>query len=189
VCSGRNAKGTGSCSNKTVIFETDLVQAIEEYFAGLLKDKPNVINNIVTKFNQLYKAKDDNLSMEKELRGKLTKLSRTKQKYMDMYEDDAITRDEMRLKMSGVNAQIEKITDELKLVEYNLSKGDTLESVLSSTFKNIERVTSLETMTNAQLKKILDKIVVDEHGNVDIYLKLLSDIGLDETYLIADNRT
>ena len=41
-------------------------------------------------------------------------------------------------------------------------------------------------MTNTQLKKIIQKIEVDKDGNVDIYLKLLGDLGLDETILIED---
>lgn len=41
-------------------------------------------------------------------------------------------------------------------------------------------------MTNVQLKKLIQKIEVDNEGNVDIYLRLLGDLGLDETILIAD---
>ena len=44
-------------------------------------------------------------------------------------------------------------------------------------------------MTNAQLKQIIEKIAVDKDGNVDIYLRLLSDLGLGKTALISDNRT
>lgn len=44
----------------------------------------------------------------------------------------------------------------------------------------------LYNQTNTQLKKITDKIEVDKDGNVDIYLKLLGDLGLDETILIED---
>ena len=35
----------------------------------------------------------------------------------------------------------------------------------------------LYNQTNTQLKKIIDKIEVDKDGNVDIYLKLLGDLG------------
>ena len=41
-------------------------------------------------------------------------------------------------------------------------------------------------MTNIQLKKLIQKIEVDKEGNVDIYLRLLGDLGLDETILIDD---
>ena len=42
-------------------------------------------------------------------------------------------------------------------------------------------------MTNAQLRRIIDKIVVDKDGNVDIYLRVLSELGLDQTALINDD--
>ena len=44
-------------------------------------------------------------------------------------------------------------------------------------------------MSNAQLKKIIQKIEVDKDGNVDIYLRLFGDLGLDETILINDDHT
>ena len=44
-------------------------------------------------------------------------------------------------------------------------------------------------MTNAQLKRLLQKIEVDKEGNIDIYLRLFGDLGLDETVLISDNHT
>ena len=39
-------------------------------------------------------------------------------------------------------------------------------------------------MTNAQLKRLINKIEVDKDGNVDIYLRLIGELGLDETVLI-----
>ena len=39
-------------------------------------------------------------------------------------------------------------------------------------------------LTNAQLKRLINKIEVDKEGNVDIYLRLIGDLGLDEAVLI-----
>ena len=108
---------------------------------------------------------------------------------MMMFEDEIITREELREKAGTLNAEIERLENELKLVKYNLSKGDQLEKILDSTFEDLESILSMEHMTNAQLKRVIDKIVMDEHGKVDVYLKLLSDIGLDQSVLISDNRT
>lgn len=44
-------------------------------------------------------------------------------------------------------------------------------------------------MTNAQLKRIIHKIEVDKDGNVDIYLRLLDDLDLNETVPIRNNET
>ena len=74
--------------------------------------------------------------------------------------------------------------NELKMVSYNLTKGEQLEAILNSTFKQMEDITDVHEMTNTQLKCLINKIEVDKDGNVDIYLRLIGDLGLDETVLI-----
>ena len=165
VCSGRNTKGTGSCDNKTVIDETELIESLREYFAGVLLQRPSLIKHVTKEFLYIYKTKDDNENYEIELQDKLSQQQKTRQKYMDMYTDDLISRDELRGKMGSINSSIEKIENELKLVSYNLDKGNQLEDILNSTFQTVEDVISMETLTNAQLKLILQKILVTPDGN------------------------
>ncbi len=103
---------------------------------------------------------------------------------MNMYEDDLISREELNEKIGGSRKEIERLENELKMVAYHLTKGEQLESVLNNTFKQIEDITDVRQMTNAQLKKIIQKIEVDKEGNVEIYLRLFGELGLDETVLI-----
>ena len=106
-----------------------------------------------------------------------------------MYTDDLISREELNEKIGGMKKKIEKLENELKLVEYNLNKGDQLEEIVQHTFKNIEGITSVADMTNEQLKQIIQKIEVDKEGNVDIYLRIFGDLGLDDSVLISYDHT
>lgn len=189
VCSGHNGKGADNCPNAVTVDEDELIDVLQEYFAGLLKQKKNVIHYVVGEFQRIYKAKDENLDYEKELTSELTKLQKTRQKYMDMYADDLISRDELNEKIGGMRQEIDRIEKELKMVSYNLTKGEQLENILNSTFREIEDITDVRQMTNAQLKRIIQKVEVDKDGNVDIFLRVLGDLGLDETVLINDNHT
>ena len=189
VCSGHNGKGAECCPNAIAVDEEELIQELEKYFEGLLKDKKKMISRVVKEFTKIYKAKDDNENTEQDLNARLSKLKRTRQKYMDMYTDDLISREELNEKIGGMKAEIERLENDLKLVQYNLDKGDQLEEIIKKTFQSIEDITSVREMTNEQLKKIIQKIEVDKDGNVDIYLRLFGDLGLDEIVLISDNRT
>lgn len=189
VCSGHNGRGADNCPNAVTVDEDELIEVLQEYFAGLLKAKKNVIRYVVGEFQRVYKAKDENLNYEKELTAQLAKLQKTRQKYMDMYADDLISREELNDKIGGMRKEIERLENELKMVSYHLTKGEQLESVLGQTFKEIEDITDVRQMTNAQLKRIIQKIEVDKDGNVDIYLRLLGDLGLDETVLIRHDET
>ena len=165
------------------------VEVLSEYFSELLKAKKNVIRHVTGEFQRVYKAKDENLNYEKELNAQLHKLQKMRQKYMDMYTDDLITREELNEKIGGTKQEIERLENELKMVAYHLTKGEQLETILNRTFKEIEDISDVHQMTNAQLKRIIQKIEVDKDGNVDIYLRIFCDLGLDETVLISDNQT
>ena len=169
--------------------ENELIEVLQEYFAEILKQKKKVIRYVVGEFQRVYKAKDENLEYEKELTAQLSKLQKIRQKYMDMYADDLISREELNEKIGGMRKEIERLENELKMVSYHLTKGEQLEAVLNSTFQQIEDIADVRQMTNEQLKRIIQKIEVDKDGNVDIYLRLFGDLGLDETVLISDNET
>lgn len=184
VCSGHNGKGADSCPNAVTVDEEELIQALQEYFQEILGKKKKVINYVIKEFRRVYKAKDENIEYEKQLNTELNKLRKSREKYMDMYTDDLISREELNEKIGGMRKEIERLENELKMVSYHLTKGEQLEAILNSTFKQLEDITDVHEMTNAQLKRLINKIEVDKEGNVDIYLRLIGDLGLDEAVLI-----
>ena len=184
VCSGHNGKGADSCPNAVTVDEEELIQALQEYFQEILSKKKKVINYVIKEFQRVYKAKDENIEYEKQLNAELNKLCKFREKYMDMYTDDLISREELNEKIGGMRKEIERLENELKIVSYHLTNGEQLEAILNSTFKQLEDITDVHEMTNAQLKRLIQKIEVDKEGNVDIYLRLIGDLGLDEAVLI-----
>lgn len=170
--------------NAVTVDEEELIRALQEYFQEILSKKKKVINYVIKEFQRVYKAKDENIEYEKQLNTELNKLRKSHEKYMDMYTDDLISREELNEKIGGMRKEIERLENELKMVSYHLTKGEQLEAILNSTFKQLEDITDVQEMTNAQLKRLINKIEVDKDGNVDIYLRLIGDLGLDETVLI-----
>lgn len=164
--------------------EEELIQVLQEYFQDVLSKKKKVIDHVIKEFQRVYKAKDENIEYEKELNAELNKLRKSREKYIDMYTDDLISREELNEKIGGMRKEIERLENELKMVSYHLTKGEQLEAILNSTFKQMEDITDVHEMTNTQLKRLIQKIEVDKDGNVDIYLRLIGDLGLDETVLI-----
>ena len=184
VCSGHNGRGADSCPNAVTVDEEELIQVLQEYFQDVISKKKKVIDHVIREFQRVYKAKDENIEYEKELNAELNKLRKSREKYMDMYTDDLISREELNEKIGGMRKEIDRLENELKMVSYHLTKGEQLEAILNSTFKQMEDITDVHEMTNTQLKRLIQKIEVDKDGNVDIYLRLIGDLGLDETVLI-----
>lgn len=189
VCCERNLHGKSACPNAIVLEEDLLTSKLTEYFAQIMDNKDVMIKNIVTEFERVYKNKNDNEEYGAELTQRKAALEKKRQKFMDMYVDEIITRTELNEKVRVIDAELEKINTDLTLTEYNISKSDLLETVLSRTFDDIAKITDVSSMTNAQLRRILNRIEVDKDGNIDIFLNLFSEIGLDKSFLICDSHT
>ena len=189
VCSGHNGKGADNCPDAVTVDEEELIDVLQEYFTKMLQTKKNVIRHVAGEFERIYKTKSENKTYEKDLTVQLDKLKKRRQKYMDMYADDLISREELNDQIGGLRKEIEHLENELEITSYHLNRGEQLEAILNGTFREIEDIVDVHRMTNAQLKRIIQKIEVDKDGNVDIYLRLFGNLGLNETVLITNNRT
>ena len=169
--------------------EEELIQVLQAYFTQILQSKKQVIRYVVGEFNRIYRAKQENQDYSQELRDKLSKLEKVRSKYMDMYTDDLISREELNQKLGGMREELARLKKELSLAELNLEKGEQLEQLIQQTFSQLEQIADVREMTNAQLRRIVQKIEVDQEGHVEIYLRLLGDLGLDHTVLVHHNQT
>ncbi len=189
VCSGRNGRGADSCANKTVIDEKELIGVLSDYFAYLLSHRKNVVESVTSEFKRVYRERDENTEREKQIKSELAKLEKSRQKYMDLYADGLISREEVNRQLAGTRQKKEALERELKMVEGRLTMHEKLGGVLKKTFRSIEDVADVAGMTNAQLRRIVRRIEVDHDGNVDIYLQLNSGLGLDFTISAEDGET
>lgn len=189
VCCGRNINGADSCNNKTVIDEGELLASIKQYLTELIEDKQKVIKKIVSDFNKNYAPMHQNLKTEKEITKEIEKLKKSRQKYIDMYDNEVISMGDLKEKTALINAEIKHLEEKLKMARYGITQGDKLQIGLVDTFKTIGDILNSAEITNEMLKQVIDRIEVSPAGQVDIYLKLLTDIGLDKKYHFNDDRT
>ncbi len=179
VCSGRNGHGADSCPNRTVIDEKELIKVISDYFAYLFSHQKNVIDYVTAEFKKVYREKEENVEKEKSVRAELQKLEKMREKCMDLYTDDLISREELNERLLGAKQRKESLEAELKMIESRMTMHERLDGVLKKTFRSIADIADVSQMTNAQLKHIVRRIEVDHDGNVDIFLQLNSELGLE----------
>ncbi len=189
VCTGRNAKGAGFCINKTVIDEAQLLEAIKAYFVELLMQKPSFIKSKINQLNRLYQSKDENVQSEKTLMRERNRLNKLKQKQIEMYEADIISLDALKERTQELDAHLVSVDEQLHMIQMNVSKSDMFKNALMETFCDIENGLKAEHFTNAMLNRVIEKITVDENGKIDVYLRLLSDIGMENSVLLSNDQT
>ncbi len=178
VCSCHNGKGADSCPDAVVLDEDELIRQIDAYLQDMVRNKAELEKQIKSEFMKRYRSTSENVQYRAELEVKLQKYQHTRQKYMDMYADDLISREELKKAIGDMRDKVTELEGELDFVNRNLDKGGRLDDLFKRHIREIETITSIRDMSNAQLKNIIDRIEVDHEGNIDVYLRLLSDFGL-----------
>lgn len=175
ICSGRNQNGIDSCPNKTVIDESKILEEIRNYFIGIATDKPNMIKNIINRFNRKYKNEEENLITKKDLNLQINKIRKTKQKYIDMFDNDIINITELKNKTASLNTELKDLEEKLKFAKFNIPKSNLVQNRLPMAFENFESILETGKFTNKLLAGIIESITVNESGKIDVYLKALDE--------------
>ncbi len=169
VCNGRNSNGIRYCGNAAAIEESKLAESINEYFISVINRNPSVFRLVVKEYNRKLKLNDTGHIREKEYKARIVKLNRDKQKYMEMYTNEIIDMEELKEKTEVIYGEIKKYEKEIEIMNnmnrncYDLYDGSDLYKYLESLFINL-------TVSGTILKKLLDRIEVDQDGNIDVYL-------------------
>lgn len=177
-CSGRNGKGTHSCPNATTIDEGKLIEEITSYFTSLIKSKDEVIAAAISEYEKKHTKELESDVEQAELKARVAKLRKTRQKYIDMYTDDLISREELNTKLDSIKEGIEELELKLDMTNHKPLTIEQIKKTISRLYNNIEDIVDVSSLNNTQLKKIISKIEVDKDGNVDIFLNELDEISL-----------
>lgn len=164
------------CDNTVTINEPELLEEIRAYFASLISDKQRFIESVLSDFHKSHEQaakKVDTGAIEQ----KRKKLLAKKERYQEMYANDVITMTELKLKTDAIAEELQEIDCDIKRYEQSLAAQKDSENIIKTYIREIERFLSLETVTNLDLRRILDRISVNKTGVVTVILKNLEDIG------------
>jgi site-specific DNA recombinase len=173
VCSGRNSNGTESCSNKVHIVEEEIFREIGSYLRERVLKKEDVRKKILKEINRSCLDRDFDGPKKDELEKDYNRMMQKKEKYTQMFMDDLISREELRMKISEIQKEMEKIWEERKLAFYRTEKKEKVKRLIEKTFENENFFLDFERLTNMQMKKLIEEIRVEREGTVHIYLKCL----------------
>lgn len=171
VCSSHIGKGADGCPNAVSLDEKELTGRIEAYFAGILAEKKNAAACLCAELEKLSRAQEQSAGGERELHTAIARIKKSRQRYMDLYAEDLITRAELEEKINRDKPELERLEKELERKRMRPSKGAGLSSFLAETFPGPEEIACLHGAANAQLRRIIDRIEVGQEGGVEIFLK------------------
>lgn len=166
------------CDNRVTITEGDLLEEIRSYLTTMIQDKDQFIQSILAELEK-SREKPKKTIGKAELQKKIKQLLAKKEKYQEMYAADVMTMVELKEKTSYINKEVEELTEQLE--QTNISdniKKTSIDQIRIYT-EEIEDFLALENVTNGDLRKIINRIVVNRDGEVKIFLRNFSDFMME----------
>ena len=95
------------------------------------------------------------------------------EKYRELYANDLMTMEELKKKLTGITEELQRLDADLAQHKRLLTTGQEPADFRRQYSQKIEQILRLETVTNTDLRKIIDRISVNQNGSVSIYIKEL----------------
>ena len=174
VCSKHNGQGVHNCPNSATVDENELMNKLDEYFLSILKDRSHVEQFLRRRLKETCHQDEEQEHYRKSIQSQLSRLEKQRKKYLELFTDDLITRQELEQKLGGSKEEMARLEAELhQLAASDLSDRE-IEAIIRRTMENLSDFVSVRKLNNAQLRQLVEKIEVDADGTVDVYLRLFS---------------
>lgn len=159
-----------SCYNSTKIFEKDLLNVIRDYLRSLIADEEQFVQRIVDEAMAKMETSTDTATIA-ELEAQLAALEKRKEKLQDMYLNDVLTLEALKTKTRTVDEELDRIKFELTRMSGTDEIRNNAKSLAQEYADLVKHFLQLEDVTNVEMRKVIENVVVDHEGNVTINLK------------------
>ena len=94
-----------------------------------------------------------------------------------MYANDLISMAELKDKLAGVAEELKSVDLDLEQIAQSAQIISNAEQIIQHYRQEILRFLELETVTNVDMRRIIDHISVNKNGNVRVVLKKFEDMA------------
>lgn len=175
ICSTNSQYTAEQCDNLVKIEEADLLAEIQAYLSSLIQDKDRFVQGVLSEVDKRRSNVQEQLKAE-DVEKKRKRLLAKKSRYQEMYANDVMTMAELKEKTAQIAKELAALDDSLKLLEQSIAVQRNSENLVKLYIIEIERFLKLETVSNLDLRRIIDRISVNKDGAVRIILKKLDDL-------------
>ncbi|WP_432650066.1 recombinase family protein [Huintestinicola sp.] len=192
ICSEKRRFGAKACASFSIL-ESDLYQMLSEHF----KDIAENIEDYVDTFLKIYREADTSSTTQKELdslRARLEKEKAKREKLLDAYTEDLITKAEFKERNDASNITINDLEEEIYAIEKKAAESDDYVRELEKIEKYFKEMYSPDRdMTREEVDEmvltIIDRINVIPRNEecMKLEIKLKTGANRDVTYVRGRN--
>lgn len=158
------------CDNRVTLDESVLTDALRTYFASLIHDREAFIAGVLSGLDKQFPSAPDPEKAKKEADEKRRRLLAKQDRYEELYANALIPMDALKQKLA-------RIDEELKALD--AAPLPTAAKPIPDHRSEILRFLNLESVTNAEMRRIIHRIVVSKEGHIRVILRKPDEAAAD----------
>lgn len=152
------------CDNHVILDEKELLDALKAHLTALIPDRKAFIAGVQEELARQNAAADP-ARQRMELQTKQKRLLQKRSRWQELYANDLLTIEELRERLTTLDRELQEVARQLDAP----SPPDRGAGYTSQ----IEEFLTLQTATNTDLRRIIDRITVSREGHVQVVLRKL----------------
>lgn len=161
------------CNNTVKLEEEDLREALSAYFTSRIFDQEAFFSQVLEEAAR-QRRQEDRVTPSLDLQKREQDLHRKKERYQEMYAAEVLTMEELKGKTEAIAKELQSLEKErTRSQRRGEAQRDGAETARRDR-EELRRFLALETMTNVELRTLVDSIRVHPDGTVQVLLKPLN---------------
>ncbi len=158
------------CDNTVILDEKELIEELRAYFSSLIEDQDAFIAGVIAGLDK-HICVECPEQTQRELEARKKKLLGKRDRYQEMYANDLISMAELRQKLCAIAEELKALDVDLDKIAQSAQLRSNAGQIIQHYRQEIMRFLELKTVTNVDMRRIIDHISVSKDGNVRVVLK------------------
>lgn len=163
------------CDNCVILDERELIGELRKYFSSLIEDQDAFIASILACLDQQIPSEGPEQEQQA-LEAQRKKLLAKRERYQEMYANDLISMEALKRKLSAMEEELTALDLDLERIDQSVRIRGNAEQIIRQYRMEIIRFLELETVTNVDMRRLIDHISVSKDGNVRVVLRKIEDM-------------
>lgn len=163
------------CDNNVTLDEGELLEQLKGYLSTLIVDKEAFVTRVLAGLGK-QRPGEDPAHSRKEIEAKQKRLLSKRGRYQEMYANDLISMNELKEKLAGIAEELKSLDGDLEGIVRSAQLRHNSQQLTAHYRQKVERFLDLETVTNMDMRRLIDHISVYRDGQIQVVLKKLEDI-------------
>lgn len=160
-CTSNDRHAAVHCTNNVTINESALLEAISAYFRACITDRARFARDVLVSARKSAETSSGEIAKRR-----MSALMERRERYREMYAANVMTMEELMERLACVDRELALLAGggDARATEAEGARIRRYEG-------QIEAFLSLQTVTNGELRQLIERIAVDDGGTVTVFIR------------------